>query len=293
MAVDEWRTFGVRDGESLSARRHLDDVPPFLAPTVDERLACLQQPFVGVTTDGTVRTGLRSLDDSPTTNTAPITDAALVLLQQLTPTQRRQATFPMDASEWRMWINVHMNHYRHGLMLEDLQQPVRDRALELLRATLSARGFDHARSIMRLNELLAELTGDWDVYGEWPYFISFFGDPASGEPWGWQLDGHHLCLNTVVVDRRLVLTPVFMGAEPRRVHEGAYAGISLFDPEEQRALDLMRAFDDASERERRSGSRSSPTPSHPASRTRTTDGWRLAQRTTTSSRRIRVSPVRT
>ena len=243
MAVDHWRSFGLRGGDSMSARRHLDEVPAFLAPTVGERLGCLQQPFVGVTTDGTVRTGFRSLDDSPATSTAPITEAALALLQALTPAQRQQATFPIDASEWRMWINVHMNHYRHGIMLEDLQQSERDLALELLRATLSARGFDQARSIMRLNELLAELTGDWDAYGEWPYFISFFGDPASGEPWGWQLDGHHLCLNAVVVDHRLVLTPLFMGAEPRRVHEGPYAGISLFDPEERRALDLMRAFD--------------------------------------------------
>ena len=45
----------------------------------------------------------------------------------------------MDATEWRTWINVHMNHFRHGLMLEDLTQPVRDLALEILRSdTVSA-----------------------------------------------------------------------------------------------------------------------------------------------------------
>ena len=98
---------------------------------------------------------------------------------------------------------------------------------------------------MRINELIAELTGDWDAFGEWPYFVSIFGTPGSDAPWGWQIDGHHLCVNTVVLDGRIVMTPTFMGAEPRRVHHGPYAGISLFDPEEALGLDLIRSFDAA------------------------------------------------
>ena len=112
-----------------------------------------------------------------------------------------------------------------------------------MRATLSERGFHQARSIMRLNELLAEVTGDRRAFGEWPYFVSIFGTPGTDEPWGWQIDGHHVCINTVVVDGRVVTTPTFMGAEPRRVHHGPYAGISLFDPEEALGLDLIRSFD--------------------------------------------------
>jgi Protein of unknown function (DUF3500) len=149
----------------------------------------------------------------------------------------------MDPTEWRQWINVHMNHFRHGLMLEDLSAAARELALDVLRATLSARGFHQARSIMRLNQLLADLTGDHRAFGEWPYFVSIFGDPAGGEPWGWQIDGHHLCINTVVFEGRIVMTPTFMGSEPRRVHHGPLAGISLFDPEESLGLDLIRALD--------------------------------------------------
>jgi hypothetical protein len=119
----------------------------------------------------------------------------------------------------------------------------------MLRATLSARGFDHARSIMRLNQLLAELTGDHEAFGEWPYFVSIFGDAGGDTPWGWQIDGHHLCINTVVFDGRIVMTPAFMGAEPRRVSTGPFGGISLFDTEEERGLDLIRAFD-SEQRER-------------------------------------------
>jgi len=148
----------------------------------------------------------------------------------------------MDATEWRMWINVHMNHFRHGVMLEDLAQPVRDLALELVRVTMSARGYYHARSIMRVNQLVAELSGNFDAFGEWPYFVSVFGSPESGEPWGWQIDGHHLCVNTVMLDGRIVMNPTFMGSEPRRVRLGSMAGLSLFDPEEQLGLDLIRSL---------------------------------------------------
>ena len=102
---------------------------------------------------------------------------------------------------------------------------------------------------MRLNELLAELTGDREAFGEWPYFVSIFGEPGGDAPWGWQVDGHHLCINTVVFDGRIVMTPAFMGAEPRRVDTGPLAGTSLFDAEEARGLDLIRAFD-AEQRER-------------------------------------------
>jgi hypothetical protein len=42
---------------------------------------------------------------------------------------------------------------------------------------------------MRLNRLLAELTGRDDEYGEWPYFLSFYGEPGEEQPWAWQIDG--------------------------------------------------------------------------------------------------------
>ena len=240
-AIDPWRAFGIRRLASMSARRHIDEAPSPILAIVDERAAELERPLLGVTTDGSVRSGLRSLG-SRGIDTGPIADATSAFLQALTAEQRAQATFPMDAMEWRMWINVHMNHFRHGVMLEDLPQATRDLALEMVRTTMSARGYHHARSIMRLNELLAELTGDYDAFGEWPYFVSVFGSPESGEPWGWQFDGHHVCINTVMVDGRIVMTPTFMGAEPRRVNLGPYAGISLFDPEERFGLDLIRSF---------------------------------------------------
>jgi fructose-1,6-bisphosphatase/inositol monophosphatase family enzyme len=246
--LDGWRAFGLSTLPSMSSRTRVEHAPALVLEIVDERAANLDQPFRGVTTDGQLRTGLRSLEGPPVP-TGAITEAAVDFLQSLDTEQRARATFPLDAEEWRTWLNVHMNHFRHGLLLEDLAPPGRDLALGIARATMSARGFDHARSIMRINGLLAELTGDHEAFGEWPYFISIFGDPASGGPWGWQIDGHHLCVNTLVLDGRIVMTPTFMGAEPRRIRQGPLAGTSLFDPEEGLGLDLIRSFDTA-QRER-------------------------------------------
>ena len=249
LARDPWRAFGIRQLPSMSARVHVDNAPPEVRNIVDERAAQLAVPFRGVTTDGMLRTGLRTLDGAPKVTTAPITAAAQAFLAALSPAQHESVTFPLDAVEWRTWINVHMNHFRHGLMLEDLATDLRRLALRIVEATLSARGYDQARTIMRINQLLAELSGDAEAFGEWPYFVSIFGTPADDLPWGWQIDGHHLCLNALVLDGRLVLTPAFMGAEPRDVDSGALAGTFLFGPEEAAGLALIRALD-GSQRER-------------------------------------------
>jgi hypothetical protein len=133
---------------------------------------------------------------------------------------------------------------RHGLLLESISRESRERALDILRATLSTRGFDQARTIMRINELLAEISGEHEAFAEWAYFLSIFGEPGGDAPWGWQIDGHHLCINALVFDGRLVLTPAFMGAEPRDIAGGEFAGTFLFGPEEARGLALIRSLDD-------------------------------------------------
>lgn len=242
--VDPWRRFGVRPMPSMSARVHVSNAPPEVRNIVDERLAHLARPFVGVTNDGVVRPGLRDLDGAPRIDTGPITEAALAFVDLLSPPQRERATFALDADEWRMWINVHMNHFRHGVLLDDLTSEQRHAALGVVRATLSGRGFEQARTVMRTNELLAEISGDYNAFGGWAYFFSVFGRPGGPEPWGWQFDGHHVCLNAMVFDGRVALSPAFMGAEPRDINSGRLAGTYLFGPEEASGLSLLRSLDD-------------------------------------------------
>jgi hypothetical protein len=115
----------------------------------------------------------------------------------------------------------------------------------LLRTTLSERGFRQARDIMRINEFLAELTGSPESFGEWPYFLSIFGDPSPDAPWGWQIDGHHLNLNCVLMGDQLVLAPAFMGSEPCALTAGPLAGVSVFAEEGRAGLAMIRSLDSA------------------------------------------------
>src|SRR5207302_1912389 len=102
-------------------------------------------------------------------------------------------------------------------------------ALDLVRSSLSAPGFETARNVMKLNETVKELTNKPDEYGEWLYWISFFGTPSLDAPWGWQLDGHHLNLHCFVLGDQLVMTPLFTGSEPTLATSGKYAGTRLFE----------------------------------------------------------------
>jgi hypothetical protein len=113
----------------------------------------------------------------------------------------------------------------------------------MLEASLSAKGLRLTRDIMHLNETLAELNGNNFVeYGEWKYFITIMGEPSAREPWGWQLDGHHLNLNYFVLGDQVVMTPAFWGSEPTVARSGKYAGTSILQDEQGRGLQMIRAL---------------------------------------------------
>jgi hypothetical protein len=96
---------------------------------------------------------------------------------------------------------------------------------------------------MRLNETLGELTGNNFVeYGERKYWISVMGEPSATEPWGWQLDGHHLNLNYFVLGDQVVMTPAFWGSEPTVATSGKYAGTAILRDEQDRGLQMIRAL---------------------------------------------------
>jgi hypothetical protein len=240
--VSDWTEFEVREGMSISARspvREIPEVAQWFSAFLAENHAALAEPFRGVTTDGVVSARNRVCTGMATD---AIREAAAGFLDLLDTPTRTRLSFPFESNEWRSWFNPHINLYRHGVMLEELSSVQRGAFLDLLRVTLSPRGYAQARDIMRLNELLAELTGRPDDFGEWPYFVSFFGEPTMDVPWGFQLDGHHLAINCAAVGNELAMTPMFMGSEPCEGRAGRFAGIRVFDVEQLVGLDLIRSL---------------------------------------------------
>ena len=131
--MEYWTDFGLSHYPHFSARRPVD-LPPPLQALVDERLARLEQPFSGITSDGKRRDRLFSLRETGA-DTEGLAEAAQAFLAHLVPEQRAKAMFPLDAQERRRWINVHIYIFRHGVMLEDLDPEGRRLGLELLRNT--------------------------------------------------------------------------------------------------------------------------------------------------------------
>lgn len=212
------------------------------AAQFNERNA-LAEPFRGVTTDGTVRTGLFGIE-STAVSTAPVKAAAEAFLGGLTPEQKKAATFAVNDDEWRRWANVH-RYVRQGVAFRDMDERQRSLAIGLLQASLSAKGLKLSRDIMHLNETLAELTQRPDEYGEFLYWITVMGTPSATEPWGWQLDGHHLVINYFVMGDQVVMTPTFMGSEPVFAESGKYKGTRILDTEREKGLALLNALNPA------------------------------------------------
>ena len=204
----------------------------------------LAEPFRGIVFGGTMIPNLFPVR-STGVSTEPVRVAADAFLASLTPAQRARTTFGVDDSEWRKWMNQHF-YARQGVGFEEMSEAQREAAFAMLRASLSAKGLQTTRDIMRLNHTLGELNDDDFVqYGEWKYWITVMGTPSSTEPWGWQLDGHHVIVNYFVMGDQVVMTPTFMGSEPVTATSGKYAGTTVLQREQDKGLSMIASLTDA------------------------------------------------
>lgn len=194
----------------------------------------LADPFKGITTNGKVAEGLFPIKSSGVA-TAPVRLAAEKFIASLTGEQRGKALFPIDDAEWRKWMNQHF-YLRQGVSFQEMTEAQREAAFGLMSASLSAKGVRLMRDIMRLNETLAELTGDHEFLGEWLYFVTIMGKPSAAEPWGWQLDGNHAIINYFVLGDQVVMTPYFAGSEPVIAASGKYKGTAILQEEQAQGL---------------------------------------------------------
>ena len=201
----------------------------------------LAEPYRGIRIAGEITPGLFELRSSGV-STEPVRLAATAFLESLTAEQRGRAEFAVDDSEWRMWMNQHF-YVRQGVGFDEMTDAQRSAAIALMSASLSARGLKLTRDIMRLNHTLGELNDDnFDEYGEWLYWITVMGEPSADEPWGWQLDGHHVIINYFVLGDQVVMSPVFVGSEPVTAESGKFAGVQIMQDEQNRGLELLRSL---------------------------------------------------
>lgn len=210
-----------------------------------ERLA---QPYKGITTDGRVQGDLYSLAEPLPESQAPDAVRKMVAAVEafcavLSPGQLQLVQHDIDAQEWRAWSNPELYVFQHGLRLEECSDEVVTAVHEVLKASLSPSGYAKVHGCMRVNHFLGSVVDGLGVLNENSYNISLFGEPSLAAPWGWQLTGHHLCLNCFVVGSQQIISPAFLGAEPNAVDEGPHRGLTLFDAQEAAGLKVMAVLD--------------------------------------------------
>jgi len=175
--------------------------------------------------------------------------AAAAWLDTLAPEQKARVLKPYDDAGRTGWHFI-PKFERKGLPLREMVPAQQERAFDLLRAALSQAGYDKSRVIMRLDEMLRLQEGAKakNIRDSERYFFTLFGTPAATGTWALSVEGHHLSLNFVVRDGRVVdSTPQFFGANPAEVRRPfadlPAPGFRVLADEEQLAFDLVRSLD--------------------------------------------------
>ena len=208
----------------------------------ERELAAITEPYVGVKTADGIQPGLFKIEPTGVSTTV-ISAAAETFLKSLTGAQLLQTQFAVDDTEWRRWFNVDNGIYtRQGTSLREMNNTQKAAARDLISATLSARGLDLTDAIRKTDQTLKELNDGAIHLDEELYFFTVMGVPSATDPWGWQIDGHHLVINAFILGDQIVMTPTFLGAEPAHALTGKYAGNKVLQAEQNDGLAFMQSL---------------------------------------------------
>jgi hypothetical protein len=180
--------------------------------------------------------------------------AAAAWLVTLSPEQRELAVrkAPKDpaAEDDRLsWFFTPTDH--GGLMLHEQSAAQQGLAMQLVSSGLSLGGYVTASTVMGIENILDRIENwriDWGrERGRDPqhYYLRIFGTPGEGA-WAWRFGGHHISLNNLIVDGRLVsATPLFFGSDPAEIAFSGGTTLRPFGGEEDLGRALLRSLDDA------------------------------------------------
>jgi hypothetical protein len=219
-------------------KEFLDDKKFF----ADIEKRALAKDFVGIISSNGLQPNLYKIRQTGI-DTTPIVNAAKAYLNTLSMSEKIRTHFAVDDPEWRKWFNVDNGIYvRQGLSLKEMSLVQHNAALDILNASLSAKGLKLSQDIMKTDKTLSEINGNAEHLDEDLYFITIMGIPSETEPWGWQLDGHHLVINYFIIGDQVVMTPTFLGAEPAITKTGKYKGNKVLQEEQDLGLSFMKSL---------------------------------------------------
>ncbi|KAK3334830.1 hypothetical protein B0H65DRAFT_480007 [Neurospora tetraspora] len=244
LSIPRFTTMQKQDAHEYAKEFIEGGNPPWLHGLYLHWRKLFQDPFKGITNDGTVRPNLFTLQDEGMPIDS-IVSATNKLLSLLTPQQRSAVTYHIDSPEWRTWSNPEFLLSNKGIRLDEVPSSTRDAVLAVLQSTLSPEGYAKALGAMRINGFLGDLVQAPRVCNEFSYnFVLFGSGPSTTQPWGFSFYGHHLCLNVFLYKTQVVISPWFTGAEPNLIDDAGspYAGTRILQEEEKLGLQLMQSL---------------------------------------------------
>ncbi len=177
-----------------------------------------------------------------------MTKAAEKFLASLSAERSAQARMAFDDPKRLDWHFIPKAE-RKGLQIKEMTPDQRKLAHALLHSGLSEVGFEKATTIMTLEAILHELEKGkgTNIRDTERYYFTIFGSPGLQGKWGWSVEGHHLSLNFVVNNGKLIsATPAFFGANPAIVKGdlgvGPKRGTRTLAKEESLAFELLGAL---------------------------------------------------
>lgn len=178
---------------------------------------------------------------------ANVVAAAETFVATLSDEQKEIVIKEYDSEERVGWHFIPKDE-RKGLQVKHMKGEQRRAAMDLLRSSLSRAGFRKARTIMKLEGLLAELEKGRDggpIRDTERYYFTLFGSPGEGR-WGLSMEGHHLSLNFVLEGNQVISsTPAFFAANPgvvKNAGAGIKKGTRVLADEELLAFDLVNSL---------------------------------------------------
>jgi len=185
-------------------------------------------------------------ESTPTKAAIQMTVASTEFLNSLSPEQVSKATYQYMDGERVFWYYPPLN--RHGLPLKDMDTKQRSLAFKVMSSGLTDRSYEQAKSIIDHEDVLGPLEKEQGkvtfLRDPERYYFTIFGEPGGQDPWGWRVEGHHVCLNYSIWGNKVIsVTPFFFGANPAEVRKGPKSGLRILGTREDLAFDLMESLD--------------------------------------------------
>ncbi len=192
---------------------------------------------------------------------SPVIESANRFLATLSADELAKTQYAFPDSLRYKWTNLPVGMVpRPGIAYGTLSDQSRMAFHRVLSAMLSSQGYLKTTSIMQLDDILNTLYQQAFDKGEidqkrltmmqnlkWAhgnYFISIWGKPQTGEPWGLNFGGHHLALSLTSDGQYVSMSPYFVGTDPSEVKSAKYAGLRVLSKEEDYGFMLVNMLTD-------------------------------------------------